>query len=569
MGYQVLARKWRPRQFTELVGQEHVVRALTNGLDNDRLHHAFLFTGTRGVGKTTIARILAKSLNCDTGVSASPCGQCATCQEIDQGRFVDLIEVDAASRTKVDDTRELLDNVQYAPTRGRYKVYLIDEVHMLSNSSFNALLKTLEEPPQHVKFLFATTDPQKLPVTVLSRCLQFNLRQLTPEQIHAQLTHVLTQEGIASEPKAVHELALAADGSMRDGLSLLDQAIAFGNGEVRFDDVVSMLGTIDRHKVLTVLEHALGHDMRSALGAVEALASMSPDYDYLLRVMLETLHWVALSQSVPEAVPAHMDVDRIQSMAAHTSPEDVQLAYQIMLHARRDLPFSATERGGFEMAIIRLAEFTLGSNEASSDADGSARPAPRPVARAAPATADAGKQMVSADVAPAAPMAEPTPTPTHTAQPQAAPTQAAPAPPASPQPAVLDAGVLETPDWGVISKQLRLLGLARELANNCTLIKADAQTWVLGLARTHEHIRTEGSVKALREALQSAGVDRQVRVEIEEAVSDTPAQRAEAARHARQVAAEQSIANDDRVDALRNMFDAEVQEGSVRPLDSQ
>ncbi len=302
MSYQVLARKWRPRNFHTLVGQEHVLRALVNALDNDRLHHAYLFTGTRGVGKTTIARIFAKSLNCEQGVSSNPCGVCSACTEIDEGRFIDLIEVDAASRTKVDETRELLENVQYAPSRGRYKVYLIDEVHMFSNHSFNALLKTLEEPPPHVKFLLATTDPQKLPVTILSRCLQFNLKRLPLQLITGHLTDVLTREGIEAETPALAELARAADGSMRDALSLLDQAIAFGGGAVREADVRSMLGSIERGQVYAILRALAQQDGAAVLAEVAQLAELVPDFSNVLAELLSLLQRVAVAQTVPDAV---------------------------------------------------------------------------------------------------------------------------------------------------------------------------------------------------------------------------------------------------------------------------
>ncbi|MGD9660437.1 MAG: DNA polymerase III subunit gamma/tau [Porticoccaceae bacterium] len=358
MSYQVLARKWRPRSFAEMVGQEHVLRALINGLDNDRLHHAYLFTGTRGVGKTTIARILAKCLNCEAGISSVPCGQCASCREIAEGRFVDLIEVDAASRTKVEDTRELLDNVQYAPTRGRYKVYLIDEVHMLSTHSFNALLKTLEEPPPHVKFLLATTDPQKLPVTVLSRCLQFNLKNLNPERIVGHLKFVLGEEKIPFEETALWELGRAADGSMRDALSLTDQAIAHGGGALTVAEVNAMLGTIDRSVVVNICQAIANADVQGVLAAVDRLADHAPDYSSTLAAMLSFWHQVAIAQAMPDALDSmqeHHGV--IVELASQLSREDVQLFYQITLLGRKDLPLAADPRSGFEMVMLRLLAF--------------------------------------------------------------------------------------------------------------------------------------------------------------------------------------------------------------------
>ncbi len=358
MSYQVLARKWRPRTFAELVGQEHVLRALVNALDNDRLHHAYLFTGTRGVGKTTIARILAKSLNCERGISATPCGECSACVEIGEGRFVDLIEVDAASRTKVEDTRELLENVQYRPTRGRYKVYLIDEVHMLSGHSFNALLKTLEEPPPHVKFLLATTDPQRLPVTILSRCLQFNLKHLGVERISQHLSYVLGAENVPYEEAALRALARAADGSMRDALSLTDQAIAHGGGQVTETEVDAMLGTINRREVQELCRTIAAGDAPATLALVARMAEFSPDYGQALGEMLATWHRVAIAQQVPEAVDNSLgDHELVKELAGLLSPEDVQLLYQIGLLGRRDLPLAADPRSGFEMVLLRQLAF--------------------------------------------------------------------------------------------------------------------------------------------------------------------------------------------------------------------
>jgi len=358
MSYQVLARKWRPRTFRELVGQQHVLQALVNALDHNRLHHAYLFTGTRGVGKTTIARILAKCLNCETGVSSEPCGQCPSCVEINEGRFVDLIEVDAASRTKVEDTRELLENVQYAPTRGRYKVYLIDEVHMLSSHSFNALLKTLEEPPPHVKFLLATTDPQKLPVTILSRCLQFHLKNMDPERIVGHLKHVLEQEMVPFEEAALWQLGRAADGSMRDAMSLTDQAIAFGAGKVADTDVRAMLGTIDQNLVYQVLDALVSADASTVLTAVDQLAQHAPDYSGALAELLSALHRIAIAQALPEAVDnSRGDREKLLQLAQQLAAEDVQLFYQTALLGRRDLPMSPEPRAGFEMVLLRMLAF--------------------------------------------------------------------------------------------------------------------------------------------------------------------------------------------------------------------
>lgn len=358
MSYQVLARKWRPRSFREMVGQTHVLKALINALDSQRLHHAYLFTGTRGVGKTTIARIIAKCLNCETGITSTPCGTCSVCREIDEGRFVDLIEIDAASRTKVEDTRELLDNVQYAPSRGRFKVYLIDEVHMLSSHSFNALLKTLEEPPPYVKFILATTDPQKLPATILSRCLQFSLKNMTPERVVEHLTHVLSVENVPFEDDALWLLGRAADGSMRDAMSLTDQAIAFGEGKVLATDVRAMLGTLDHGQVFDLLHALIQGDARALLEAVRHLAEQGPDWNGVLSEILNVFHRVAIAQALPEGVDnGHGDRDRVLALAQAMPAEDVQFYYQMGLIGRRDLPLAPDPRGGFEMVLLRMLAF--------------------------------------------------------------------------------------------------------------------------------------------------------------------------------------------------------------------
>jgi DNA polymerase-3 subunit gamma/tau len=371
MSYQVLARKWRPRTFAGMVGQGHVLRALINALDSNRLHHAFLFTGTRGVGKTTVSRIFAKSLNCEQGISSTPCGECDACVEIDGGRFVDLIEVDAASRTRVDDTRELLENLHYPPARGRFKVYLIDEVHMLSTHSFNALLKTLEEPPDHVKFLFATTDPQKLPPTILSRCLQFNLRRLESELIGQHMARLLEEEGIEGEPPALALLAHAADGSMRDGLSLLDQAIAFGGGAVGEEDVRAMLGTLDRTQLFNLAEALQRRDGRGVLEAVDSLVMQGGDPGRLLHDLLSLLQQIAMLQLVPDYRPvAGGEGERLGALARGMSAEEVQLYYQIALIGRRDLPYAPDPRSGVEMVLLRMLAFHPGERiSADSGAD--------------------------------------------------------------------------------------------------------------------------------------------------------------------------------------------------------
>ena len=403
MSYQVLARKWRPRSFREMVGQTHVLKALINALDNQRLHHAYLFTGTRGVGKTTIARIIAKCLNCETGITSTPCGTCSVCREIDEGRFVDLIEIDAASRTKVEDTRELLDNVQYAPSRGRFKVYLIDEVHMLSTHSFNALLKTLEEPPPYVKFILATTDPQKLPATILSRCLQFSLKNMSPERVVEHLSHVLAAENVPFEADALWLLGRAADGSMRDAMSLTDQAIAFGEGKVLAADVRAMLGSLDHGQVYGVLQALLEGDARALLEAVRNLAEQGPDWAGVLAEMLNVLHRVAIAQALPEAVDnGQGDRDRVLALAQALPAEDVQFYYQMGLIGRRDLPLAPDPRGGFEMVLLRMLAFR------PADTDDAPKPVLKPVG-ISQATADPANPVAAPAPAVPPPAAEPAP----------------------------------------------------------------------------------------------------------------------------------------------------------------
>ena len=429
MSYQVLARKWRPRSFREMVGQTHVLKALINALDSQRLHHAYLFTGTRGVGKTTIARIIAKCLNCETGITSTPCGECSVCREIDEGRFVDLIEIDAASRTKVEDTRELLDNVQYAPSRGRFKVYLIDEVHMLSSHSFNALLKTLEEPPPYVKFILATTDPQKLPATILSRCLQFSLKNMTPERVVEHLSHVLSVENIPFEDDALWLLGRAADGSMRDAMSLTDQAIAFGEGKVLAGDVRAMLGTLDHGQVFDLLHALIEGDARALLEAVRHLAEQGPDWNGVLSEILNVFHRVAIAQALPEGLDnGHGDRDRVLALASALPAEDVQFYYQMGLIGRRDLPLAPDPRGGFEMVLLRMLAF-----RPAGTADAPSQPL-KPVG-ISQATVDS-----TSPVAATAAVAAPAPAPVAVPAPEAT---AEPAPEAAAQPAPTPAPVVE------------------------------------------------------------------------------------------------------------------------------
>jgi DNA polymerase-3 subunit gamma/tau len=544
MSYQVLARKWRPRTFAELVGQEHVLKALVNALDNDRLHHAFLFTGTRGVGKTTIARILAKSLNCEQGVSSTPCGVCSACTEINEGRFVDLIEVDAASRTKVDETRELLDNVQYAPTRGRYKVYLIDEVHMFSNHSFNALLKTLEEPPPHVKFLLATTDPQKLPVTILSRCLQFNLKRLPLEQIRGHLQRVLGEEDIRFEDGALSLIARAADGSMRDALSLLDQAIAYGSGAVTEAEVRAMLGSIEQDHVLDLLRLLAADDAPGLLQRITQLAEHSPDFAGVLAELISTLHRIALAQTSPAAIDDGLgDRDAILALAEQLSPEDVQLYYQIGLLGRRDLPLAPDARGGFEMVLLRMLAFRPLPAGAQATA---------PAATARPAPAAAGR------------VAEPTPSASAPAAVAAAPsaTASAPSAPRSATP------MADSDDWEALVNALNLSGILQQLAANCALGQRDGNHFQLTMSPNHKYLLNKSREDGLAEALsQYLGQPATINISLEGAAGATPAERQQERADARQSQAEAVIDSDDTVQAIMEAFDGQLKPGSVQPID--
>ena len=619
MSYQVLARKYRPRSFRELIGQEHVARALINALDQDRLHHAYLFTGTRGVGKTTIARILAKCLNCETGVSSEPCGVCSTCREVDEGRFVDLIEVDAASRTKVEDTRELLDNVQYAPTRGRYKVYLIDEVHMLSGHSFNALLKTLEEPPPHVKFLLATTDPQKLPVTILSRCLQFALKAMSPERVVEHLTAVLQKEMVSFDDSALWELGRAANGSMRDALSLTDQAIAFGNGKLGTADVRSMLGSIDRDLVFRVLEAVNSGDAAAVLEVCAQLAEQSVDFAGALGELVSSLHRIALAQMLPEAVDNALgDRERLLAVAQAMTPEDTQLYYQIALHGRRDMPWAADLRSGFEMTLLRMLSFrpvptTVDAAGASAGQRAAApRSAPRtPVnhagnngggvqAMARPAAAMASAAVaaplaalssapvsspVSAPAAAVAQMARaevradsasnvvPLHTPARPA-PVAppAPPVSAPAAPlavAEPEP-VFDgdpASLCTAESWEQWIRRSGLNGGGLNLARHAALMDAGDNVFELQIAARHEIAASAQSVAQVEECFTRHFPEAKIRLAKKDPAYAVPMQVIAARKQARQKAAEASLRADPQVIALINDFQAEILPDSITPID--
>jgi DNA polymerase-3 subunit gamma/tau len=560
MSYQVLARKWRPRKFAELVGQEHVVRALTNALDTGRMHHAYLFTGTRGVGKTTIARIFAKSLNCERGESADPCGECAVCTAVDAGRFVDLLEIDAASNTGVDDVREVIENAQYAPARGRFKVYLVDEVHMLSKPAFNALLKTLEEPPPHVKFLLATTDPQKLPVTVLSRCLKFNLKRLLPEQISGQMRHILGAENIPYEDAAIAELARGADGSLRDGLSLLDQAIAYGGGSLRVDDVRAMLGSVARGQVLGLLQALTEGSGEALMAECTRIASFSPDFGGVLDDLASVLHRIQLTQLVPGYRPEQDDSDGdvLAGLAGQLAPEDVQLYYQIATTGRRDLALAPDARTGFEMAMLRMLAFRPAEGGGSHVERPAASAAPRAPAQPPRASAPvANERMHMASVA--------EPSPVRAAPAPVAPPAAAPAPR---MPIAKDARGM--PHWDSLIEQANLRGPLGQLAQNAALRDREGHTLVLALQPMHMHLAVEPMVSQMEERISQALGERVKLRFIEErgASGETPAARAANAREAAQSAAEQAIEEDPLVQSLKREFGARVVPQSIKPFEN-
>ncbi len=543
MSYQVLARKWRPKRFAELVGQEHVVRALSNALDSDRMHHAFLFTGTRGVGKTTIARIFAKSLNCERGQSSTPCGECGACVDIDAGRFVDLLEIDAASNTGIDDVRDVIENAQYSPARGRFKVYLIDEVHMLSKPAFNALLKTLEEPPPHVKFLLATTDPQKLPVTVLSRCLKFNLKRLLPAQITGQMRHILDAEGIVFEADALAELARAADGSLRDGLSLLDQAIAYGAGSVRAADVRAMLGTIERGRVFALLDAVHVGDGAALLTEIDRLAEFSPDFAGVLDEVAAVLHRVQLKQLVSGySAPDETDDAGIDALAAALAPEATQLYYQIAISGRRDLPLAPTPRAGFEMVLLRMLAFRpVVAGESSRQL-----PPPAPPATGAsktPARAPASMQD----------------------RPAAAPTRV-PDPPAAVAPALIAAKPpADLSDWPALIEAAGLKGPVGQLALHASLIGIEGGVVRLALKPVHEHFSAPPLVAMMEQKLTALlGQPLKVRFEKVSREIEAPAEIAERDRSTRQRAAEESLAGDPGVQSLLREFGGRLVSDSVK-----
>jgi DNA polymerase-3 subunit gamma/tau len=541
MSYQVLARKWRPKAFSELSGQEHVVRALTNALEQQRLHHAYLFTGTRGVGKTTLARILAKSLNCEKGISSTPCGECGACREIDSGRFVDLLELDAASNTGIDNMREVLDNAQYAPTAGRFKVYIIDEVHMLSKAAFNSMLKTLEEPPEHVKFILATTDPQKIPVTVLSRCLQFNLKQIPPAVVADYLKFVLEQENIAGEPVALQLIARAASGSMRDALSLTDQAIAYGGGKVEEVAVRSMLGAIDQTYLFSLLRSLAAQDGAGLMAEAERMAERSLSFDAALQDLGTLLHQIALAQSVPDALSTDLpERAAMMELAALFTPEDIQLFYQIALHGRRDLVLAPDEFAGFSMTLLRMLAFLPDMGASVLPVAEAKRPAP---VRSAPAVA--------------------APAPRVEAVPAAVPQPA--------QAAVASAAVVAVAfdgDWPTLVNRLKLGGMARMLAQHCELKNHTDNLMQLVIPDEHKHLLEKPYQEKLRVALaEYFGQPVKVEFSIGVVSGMSPVVLDNQEKQRKQTAAIASIEQDPFVRDLVENFDAKVIESSIKPIE--
>ena len=508
---QVLARKWRPRTFAEMVGQEHVVRALENALAQQRLHHAYLFTGTRGVGKTTLARIVAKALNCETGVTATPCGRCGACAEIDGGRFVDLLELDAASNTQVDNMRELLENALYAPTAGRYKVYIIDEVHMLSRNAFNAMLKTLEEPPQHVKFILATTEPQKVPVTVLSRCLQFNLKQLPQQQIQGRLRHILDAEKVKFEEAALPLLARAAQGSMRDALSLLDQAIAHGGGSVGLESARAMLGAVGQEHLHAVLRALVARDGAALVAEADRMAERSLSFEAALQDLASLLHRLSLLQTVPDALPEDdPDGAVLQELASRFGPDDLQLCYQIAIQGRGDLALAPDEYAGFTMTLLRMLAF-------APDGQGAAVTAAVPAVRGAAAAES--KKKSGGDVA-----------------------------------------------WPELVARLSLSGMARVLAQHCELIARDGARVELRIARVHQHLLNGPHQERLKAALeQQFGAKLRLAIQVVDDAGASPAALADRDRQQRQAQATAEIEQDPFVRELVETFDARVVDSTIKP----
>jgi DNA polymerase-3 subunit gamma/tau len=526
MSYQALARKWRPRTLKEVIGQEHVIRMLTNALDQQRLHHAYLFTGTRGVGKTTFARILAKCLNCEIGITSAPCGTCQNCTAIDASRCLDLLEIDAASRTKVEDTRELLDNIHYQPTQGRYKVYLIDEVHMLSGHSFNALLKTLEEPPPYVMFLLATTDPKRLPVTILSRCLQFNLKCIPATQIAQQLQSICTAEQILYEIEALHCLAQAANGSLRDALSLLDQAIAFSPQAITTLNIKQMLGSIEQDALLRLLEALSAQDGKKIISEIAQLGEFAADFNQALEDLLSLLHQINLIQILGGSTQPYDQNEKITQLAKHFTAEDIQLYYQIALIGRRDLPFAPTPQSGFEMVLLRMLAFKPMAAEDSQESD-STRLKTTPAKQGS----DKGKEP---------------------------PTVCSTEPPASSN------ACLPTNKWPTLLAQLGLTGMAYALAVNCDLVNITPDKITLALSIQHEPMLNKKLIERIEQALiQHFNKTIQLDITLISTTLDTPLKQQQQANMAHKTAVMETIKNDSEIQKIMHLFDATLDENSI------
>ncbi len=541
MSYQVLARKWRPKTFAELVGQEHVVRALSNAIDQNRLHHAYLLTGTRGVGKTTIGRIIAKCLNCETGLTSQPSGVCAACTEIDRGRFVDMIELDAASNTGIDNMREVLDNAQYAPTSGRFKVYLIDEVHMLSKAAFNSMLKTLEEPPPHVKFILATTDPQKIPVTVLSRCLQFNLKQMSQASIVGHLERVLKEEGVSFDTAGLRLLARAAQGSMRDALSLTDQAIAHGAGQIQESEVRAMLGAVDQGYLFELLDALSRQEGANILAIADRMAERSLSFDAALQDLGVLLHQIALAQTVPEALSDDVpEKARIEALAKALGLDEVQLYYQIALHGRKDLYLAPDEYAGFSMTLLRMLSFR-------PEAQALAGVAPMASAQKKTNIEAAAPRAVAPGIGPAAPETRPVASENRSA---------APAP----------SGEFSG-DWVNLVNQLKLGGMAKMLAQHCELAKQEGDLLALTLPPEHKHLAEKSYQDKLKSSLSEYfGKPMRVTIELGATTGPTPVQVQQSEKAAQEKRAIESIEQDPFVRDLVEQFDAKVIESTIKPL---
>ena len=580
MSYQVLARKWRPRNFESLVGQEHVVRALTHALTENRLHHAYLFTGTRGVGKTTLARILAKALNCETGVTATPCGQCSSCLEIDAGRFVDLLEVDAATNTKVDEMRQLLENAVYAPTRGRFKVYVIDEVHMLSNSAFNAMLKTLEEPPEHVKFILATTDPQKIPVTVLSRCMQFNLKQMTPPLIAKHLKHILEIEGISADAGSLNLLSHSASGSMRDALSLLDQAIAHGAGQVEEAQVRDMLGSVDQDYLFSILDALIAGDAVAMVGLADDMALRSLSFDTALSEFSSLLTHLQIAQLAPQAIAEDLpERARLLELSGRLDPEYIQLAYQIVIHGRKELSLAPDEQAGFVMTLLRLHAF-----RPAIDSDVALSPPSGAVEKKAPAAAVS--QALKRDVVPdqrvqaertpvvdapvikeSAPqkpvVPEPILSPPATVQMESTPQEVV----VSSEPAPPTIQSATPPAWNDMMKVLPVTAMVRELGQHCELVTVGEKQLVLNLSPQYKHLLIKSSQERLAQAVSDYfGRSLELQIRLEAIQGETPAAVEQREKKERLDEAARSIDQDEFVQKAIEMFDATLITSSIKPV---